>query len=110
MTENGSALAPPSPSSFSLPPHPRRPQAKQHSKASGSPSPDIRETRGSMADESCLMRRAIVVPLVEALGSTSPGLPRSCCDSANVRYGTCLALHATILHPVAPWQHRGSCF
>lgn len=40
----------------------------------------------------------------------SPGFSGACCDSANVRYGTCLALHATHLHPWAPWQHRRSCF
>lgn len=69
MTENGSALDHPLLALVPSAPSPRRPQAKQHSKASGSPSPDIRETRGSIADESCLMRRAIMVPIVKALRS-----------------------------------------
>lgn len=60
------------------------------------------------------MRRAIVVPIVKALGepgnyeSWAPGavLRLSYCA---LRHLSCIA-HATYLHPWPPWQHRGSCF
>lgn len=54
------------------------------------------------------MRRAIVVPIVKALGE--PGNYESwllgpCCDSATVRYGTCLALR---MRPISTHGLRGS--
>ncbi|POS79476.1 hypothetical protein DHEL01_v202128 [Diaporthe helianthi] len=48
---------------------PSRRRPNSTSKQAGPPALDTRETRGSIADESCLMRRAIVVPIDRALGS-----------------------------------------